>query len=72
MTIDEWLQHACADAERRGLPELVPMLTTLSQATRVLRASAWNDDARTAVGSGTADLKPPEKPPLASPEGGQS
>ncbi|MEK6629260.1 MAG: hypothetical protein AABY89_00835 [Acidobacteriota bacterium] len=72
MTIDEWLQHACADAERRGLPELVPLLTTLSQATRVLRASAWNDDARTGVGSGAAALKPPQNRPSAAPEGGQS
>lgn len=37
MTIESWLQAAIADAERRGLPELKPLLETLAQATRVLR-----------------------------------
>jgi hypothetical protein len=45
MTLDTWLDDACADAERRGVPELKPLLTTLAQATRVLRAADWNDDA---------------------------
>jgi hypothetical protein len=43
MTIDDWLEHACADADRRSLPELKPLLTTLAQATRALRAADWND-----------------------------
>lgn len=43
MTLDHWLEHACADADRRGLPDLKPLLTTLAQATRVLRAADWND-----------------------------
>ena len=34
MTIDEWLEAATADAERRGLPELKPILETLARATR--------------------------------------
>jgi hypothetical protein len=37
MTIDAWLKAAVADAERRGLPELKPLLETLAQATHVLR-----------------------------------
>jgi hypothetical protein len=37
MTIEAWLQAAVADAERRGLPALKPLLDTLAQATRVLR-----------------------------------
>ena len=37
MTIEAWLQAAVADAERRGLPELKPLLETLAQATRALR-----------------------------------
>jgi hypothetical protein len=37
MTIDEWLRAAIADAERRGLPELKPLLEGLAQATRALR-----------------------------------
>jgi hypothetical protein len=45
MTIDSWLQAAIADAERRGLPELKPLLETLARATATLRASALNDDA---------------------------
>jgi len=43
MTLDHWLEHACADADRRGLPDLKPLLSTLAQATRVLRAADWND-----------------------------
>jgi hypothetical protein len=40
-----WLEDAIADAERRGLPELKPLLRNLAQATAVLRAADWNDDA---------------------------
>ena len=42
MTIDAWLQAAIADAERRGLPELKPILETLARATRFLRAADFN------------------------------
>jgi hypothetical protein len=42
MTIDAWLQAAIADAERRGLPELKPILETLARATRALRAADFN------------------------------
>ncbi|HYB93644.1 MAG TPA: class I SAM-dependent methyltransferase [Vicinamibacterales bacterium] len=45
MTITEWLAHARADAEQRGLPELIPMLEGLAQATERLRAADWNDNA---------------------------
>lgn len=45
MTLDHWLDSACADADRRNLPELKPALTALVQATRVLRAADWNDVA---------------------------
>jgi hypothetical protein len=37
MNIDAWLQAAIADAERRGLPELKPLLETLARATHMLR-----------------------------------
>jgi hypothetical protein len=37
MTIESWLQSAIADAERRGLPELKPMLESLAKATKALR-----------------------------------
>ena len=45
MTIAEWLLAAKADAENRGLPELIPMLEGLAQATERLRLADWNDDA---------------------------
>jgi hypothetical protein len=54
-TVETWLEAACADAERRGLQELKPMLAALANATRVLRAADWNDDAGAGAqpGSGT-------------------
>ena len=45
MTIESWLQAAIADAERRDLPELKPILETLARATTALRAADFNDDA---------------------------
>lgn len=45
MTIAEWLALAKADADKRGLPELIPMLDGLAQATERLRAADWNDSA---------------------------
>jgi hypothetical protein len=37
MTIESWLAAAVADAERRGLPELKPILETLARAARAAR-----------------------------------
>ena len=37
MTVEAWLDAAVADAERRGLSELKPMLEALANATRALR-----------------------------------
>ena len=45
MTVAEWLAAARADAERCALPELGPLLEGLAEATAVLRAADWNDDA---------------------------
>ena len=45
MTIDAWLGAAVADAERRGLPELKPILEALARATTALRAADFNDHA---------------------------
>ena len=45
MNIAEWLVAAKADAEARGLPELIPMLEGLAQATERLRNADWNDNA---------------------------
>jgi hypothetical protein len=45
MTVDAWLKAAVADAERRGLPELKPLLEAIARATQALRAADFNDDA---------------------------
>jgi len=45
MTIDAWLQAAIADVERRGIPQLKPLLETLANATTALRAADFNDHA---------------------------
>jgi hypothetical protein len=45
MTIESWLKAAVADAERRGLPELKPILEALARSTQALRDADFNDDA---------------------------
>jgi len=45
MTVGEWLEWAQADANERGLPEMLGPLDGLAQATERLRAADWNDDA---------------------------
>ena len=45
MTIEAWLQAAVADAERRGLPALKPLLEALARATQALRAADFNEHA---------------------------
>ena len=45
MTIKTWLENAVQDAERRGLPELRPLLESLARATSALRTADWNFDA---------------------------
>jgi hypothetical protein len=45
MTLDDWLVDAKTDADRRDLPELKPLLDTLADATRALRAASWNSHA---------------------------
>ena len=35
--LDDWLASAIADAERRGLPELRPLLEGLARSTAVVR-----------------------------------
>jgi hypothetical protein len=47
MTIDAWLQSAVADAERRGLPELKPLLEALAKAVNVVRGADFNVNAST-------------------------
>lgn len=42
MTVELWLQAAVADAERRGIPELRPLLDALARATKALRSADFN------------------------------
>jgi hypothetical protein len=37
MNVADWLSHALADAEARGLPGLKPLLETLARSTQALR-----------------------------------
>ena len=43
MTVEDWLRSAIADAERRGLDALKPILETLARSTAALR------DAETSI-----------------------
>lgn len=45
MTIASWLEHAIADAERRELAALRPLLEALASSTTILRGADWNLDA---------------------------
>jgi hypothetical protein len=45
MTVKAWLEMAIHDAERRGLPELKPLLEALAKATSALRTAVWTADA---------------------------
>jgi hypothetical protein len=40
MTVESWLASAIADAERRGVAELKPLLETLARSTAALRRAA--------------------------------
>lgn len=60
MTVDAWLQAALADAARRGLPELKPILEALAGATRALRAADWNDRAACPPPPAPSDTGTPE------------
>lgn len=64
MTVDEWLDAARADAERRGLPDLGPLLESLAESTRALRHAGWErldpapEPPGAAAGPGPADGGP--------------
>ena len=51
MTVDRWLAAAEADADRRGMPELKPLLQGLAASMRALRAGDWNDRADNDAGA---------------------
>jgi len=43
--VQAWLVQARADARRRGLAELEPLLESLGHAVAALRGADWNDEA---------------------------
>jgi hypothetical protein len=45
MTIEQWLEWAVADARRRGLPDLTPLLESFARSLRALREADFNDRA---------------------------
>ena len=56
---------AVGDARRRGLPELEPLLRTLAEATRALRAASWTqraDQAPPALPGGPGPVEPLPRP----------
>jgi hypothetical protein len=61
VAVEGWLRGALEDAERRGLPELKPLLGGLAKSTIALRRADWNDcvPQKKAAG-GTGDCKPHE------------
>ena len=63
MTVKAWLEMATHDAERRGLPELKPLLEALAKATSALRTAEWNADAS---GEFTSDPDPGSRPSTSS------
>jgi hypothetical protein len=48
MTVQSWLAAAIADAERRGLADLRPLLETLARSTEGLRRAEAELSARAA------------------------
>ena len=57
MTIADWLAAACADADKRGLSELKPLLESLARSTTTLRRA---DAAAAAEPDGTPAEDAPE------------
>jgi hypothetical protein len=55
MTLDEWLENALRDADRRELPALRPLLEGFVKSTAMLRTADWNLDL-----SGELAETPPE------------
>jgi hypothetical protein len=45
MTIELWMEAAIADAERRGLTDLKPLIESLAQSIRALREAEFNEEA---------------------------
>jgi hypothetical protein len=57
MTVEDWRRMAAADAARRGLPGLEPLLDTLAEAMQALRAADFNGDAAGGSSGGRRDQR---------------
>jgi hypothetical protein len=57
MRIEDWLNAASADADRRGLPELKPLLESLARSTTNLRRADID------IASAADPDTPPDKAP---------
>jgi hypothetical protein len=64
MTIEDWLAGACADADRRGIPDLKPLLASLADATRTLRDTDWEWAGRAGTRTGGPEPAPSSSPSL--------
>jgi hypothetical protein len=53
--VGRWLRAAVEDAERRGLPELRPLLEGLAESTIALRKADWNDEVPVDPNPSTGD-----------------
>jgi hypothetical protein len=60
MQINAWLKAACDDAERRGLPELKPLLETLARSTAALREADLDVRGATPDALGAENLSRPD------------
>jgi hypothetical protein len=71
MTVKAWLEMAMHDAERRGLPELKPLLEALARATSALRTAEWNADATGDEFESRISLDPARDEPSPEPRHGR-
>jgi hypothetical protein len=62
MTIADWLAVACADADRRGLADLKPLLVALADATRALREAGWDAATRQQAQESAPETRAPGPP----------
>ena len=51
LAVDAWLRRALEDAERRGMPELKPLLEGLAESTVSLRTADWNEQLTSPAGA---------------------
>jgi|WetSurMetagenome_2_1015567.scaffolds.fasta_scaffold676770_2 hypothetical protein len=51
LAVGAWLRRALEDAERRGMPELKPLLESLAESTVSLRKAEWNEQVASPAGA---------------------